>query len=175
MLGVEAQHIACTAMLAELHRGHTADDERIDVVVTVDVDRIYKTPVQWERFITAFRAFPARAFLVWQGPRDLYGPDADESGLRDVSVAMGEIREAVAACVAGQTLGAITRIFARSGLPTRNGGPWRTQTVKQIISSPRLTGLRVLDDEIVADEAGNPLAGRWDTESALIDVSGRGR
>ncbi|MFC4050343.1 recombinase family protein [Actinomadura syzygii] len=199
------------AMLADLHRGRTADDERIDGVVTVDVDRIYKTPVQWERFITAFRAFPARGFLAWQGPRDLYGPDADESGLQDVSVALGEnrrrsdrtkrwhasqarrgvahtggrsfgyrpvagvpgaievvpaeaavIREAVAACVAGQSFSAITRIFARSGLPTRNGGPWRTQTVKQIISSPRLAGLRVLDDEIVTDEAGDPLPGRWE-------------
>ncbi|XRQ11752.1 recombinase family protein [Actinomadura welshii] len=235
-LGVQAQHAACMsmardagavvvkrytdndrsasrgehrpgfeAMLADLHR------EPVDGVVTVDADRIYKTPAQWERFVTAFRAAPGRIFVDWQGQQDLYAPDADESGLHDVSVVVGEnlrrrertrrwhaaqaqrgiahtggrtfgyrpagsapgaievvpeeaavIRAAVTACIKGETWGAITCIFARSGLPTENGGPWRTQTVKQIITSPRLAGLRLLDGEVVTGQTGDPVLGGWE-------------
>ncbi|TDD85246.1 recombinase family protein [Actinomadura darangshiensis] len=193
------------ALLLDLHRGHTAEGEPVQGVVAVDVDRIYKTPAQWERFITAFCTVPGRVFLDWQGHHDLYAPDADETGLQDVSVVMGEnsrrsdrtrrwyaaqaqrgvahtggrvfgyrpaagvagaievvpeeaavIREAVAACAEGRSWGAVTEIFARSGIPTENGGPWRTQTVKQIISSPRLAGLRMIDGEIVTDRLGEP-------------------
>lgn len=199
------------AMLADLHRGRTDGGDPVHGVVTVDVDRIYKTPAQWERFITAFRAVPGRVFVDWQGRRDLYDPGADESGLHDVSVVMGEnrrrsdrtkrwhaaqarrgiahtggrtfgyrpadgtpgsievvpeeatvIREAVTACAEGQSWGSITQIFVRSGRPTENGGPWRTQTVKQILSSPRLAGLRILDGEIVTDQAGDPVVGCWE-------------
>ncbi len=46
------------AMLADMHHGRTADGEPVQGVITVDVDRIYKTPAQWERFVTAFRAAP---------------------------------------------------------------------------------------------------------------------
>ncbi len=72
------------------------------------------------------------------------------------------IREAVAACVEGRPWGSITQIFTGSGIPTENGGPWRTQTVKQIISSPRLAGLRMLDGLIVTDQAGEPVLGSWE-------------
>ncbi|WP_407924509.1 recombinase family protein [Actinomadura physcomitrii] len=72
------------------------------------------------------------------------------------------IRAAVAACAEGRSWGAMTDIFARSGLPTGNGGPWRTQTVKQIISSPRLAGLRMLDGEIVIGPNGSPVLGCWE-------------
>ncbi|NKZ06366.1 recombinase family protein [Actinomadura latina] len=73
------------SMLADLHRGRTGDDEPVQGVITVDIDRIYKTPVQWERFVTAFRAAPGRVFVDWQGRRDLYASDADEEGLHEVS------------------------------------------------------------------------------------------
>ncbi|GAA1838964.1 recombinase family protein [Actinomadura bangladeshensis] len=209
--GRDEKRAGFEAMLADLHRGRIGDGEPVEGVITVDVDRIYKTPAQWERFVTAFRAAPGRAFLDWQGHRDLYASDAEETGWHDVSGIMGEnsrrgdrtrrwhaaqarrgiahtggrvfgyrpvrgapgvievvpaeaavIREAVAACVEGLPLGSITQIFARSGIPTENGGPWRAQTVKQIISSPRLAGLRMLNGEVVTDDAGEPVPGCWE-------------
>lgn len=65
------------------------------------------------------------------------------------------IRQAIAACVSGKPWNDITRIFADSGIPTRGGGPWRTQTVKQIVSNPRNAGLRMLDGEVFQDANGN--------------------
>ncbi|WP_242900952.1 recombinase family protein [Actinomadura terrae] len=199
------------AMLTDLYRGRTVGRVPVHGVITVDVDRVYKTAEQWERFVTAFRAAPGRLFADWQGPRDLYAAEADEAGLHDVAVARGEnsrrgdrtrrwhaaqarrgvahtggrtfgyrpveggpghievvpeeaavIRAAVAACAEGLSWGAITRIFERSGIPTEHGGPWRVQTVKQIISSPRLAGLRLLAGELVTGPDGEPVRGRWE-------------
>ncbi|MEV5576219.1 recombinase family protein [Spirillospora sp. NPDC052269] len=76
------------------------------------------------------------------------------------------VRQAVAACIAGESWAEITRIFDHSGIPTRRGGPWRPQTVKQIVSSPRNAGLRLLDGELVCDDAGHPVLGTW---QAIID------
>lgn len=202
---------AFEAMLTDLYRGHTSEGAVVHGVITVDVDRIYKIPEQWERFITAFRSKPNRVFLDGEGRRDLYAPDADERGLHDVTAVMAEnkrrsdrtrrwhaaqaqrgiahtggrcfgyrpvpgvrgvievvpeeaavIQEAVAACIDGRGWGAITQIFQRSGLPTEKGGLWRIQTVKQIVSSPRNAGLRLLDGEVVTGPAGEPVLGSWE-------------
>jgi hypothetical protein len=68
----------------------------------------------------------------------------------------------VAACIDGQTWAAVTAIFQNSGIPTAKGGLWRQQTVKQIISSPRLAGLRMLNGAVVSDQSGDPVLGRWE-------------
>jgi DNA invertase Pin-like site-specific DNA recombinase len=92
------------------------------------------------------------------GYRKAEGP----GGLEIVPEEAAVIRAAVAACVAGEPWGGITTIFQESGIPTRKGGPWRGQTVKQIISSPRLAGLRVLGGELVTCEDGQPVVGLWE-------------
>ncbi|MEW2357349.1 recombinase family protein [Spirillospora sp. NPDC029432] len=199
------------ALLADLHRGRTSAGRPVDGVVTADDDRIYKTPAQWQRFLTAFRARPGRLFADERGAYDLYDDAAEEAGWHNTTITMGEnrrrrdrtrrwhaaqairgaphtggrtfgyrpapgrpgeievvpgeaavIRAAVAACAEGRSWGAITALFQRSGLPTAGGGPWRTQTVKQIISSPRLAGLRILGGEIVTAPDGSMVFGRWE-------------
>lgn len=198
------------ALLLDLYRGRTAHGVRVEGVIAVDDDRLYKTPEQWERFVTAFRASPGRVYADDRGLRDLYASDADERGGRDVEISMGEngrrsdrtrrwhaararrgiahtggrafgyrpvdgrageieivpeeaavIRAAVAACAEGLSWGAITDLFARSGLSTAKGGLWRTQTVKQIVGSPRLAGFRVLGGEVVTGEDGERVVGGW--------------
>ncbi|MFD3506100.1 recombinase family protein [Nocardia sp. NPDC058666] len=74
------------------------------------------------------------------------------------------IRQAVEACVAGNSLANIVRLFQASGLKTEKGGPWRCQTVKQIISSPRNAGLRILGEkgDILRDDSGQPVIGEWE-------------
>ncbi|MFD4456774.1 recombinase family protein [Nocardia sp. NPDC058480] len=74
------------------------------------------------------------------------------------------IRLAVGACVEGQSLASIVRLFQASGLKTEKGGPWRRQTVKQIISSPRNAGLRILGEELdlLRDDNGHPVIGEWE-------------
>jgi hypothetical protein len=77
------------------------------------------------------------------------------------------IRQAVAACIAGKSWGEITRIFTDSSIPTRGGGPWRIQTVKQIISSPRNAGLRMIDGEVFRGTDGQPVIGQWEAIIAI--------
>jgi len=55
-------------------------------VVAVDVDRVYKTPTQRERFVTAFRSAPCRLFADESGAHDLYADDADAIGHFEIQV-----------------------------------------------------------------------------------------
>lgn len=73
------------------------------------------------------------------------------------------IRAGVTACIEGQAWTTISKIFMDSGLPTEGGGPWRVQTVKQIVASPRNAGLRLLGGEVFTGEDGQPVIGEWDT------------
>jgi DNA invertase Pin-like site-specific DNA recombinase len=199
------------SMLTDLHRGSTAEGYPVHGVITVDEDRIFKTPTQWQRFVEAFRATPDRIFADDYGTQDLYSENAEIIGLLGVAIAMGEnrkrrsrtrrwhegqarrgiahtggkafgyqpvsgspgeielvpeeaavIRKAVAACIEGQSWGSVTKIFIDSGIPTEGGGPWRVQTVKQIVASPRNAGLRLLGGEVFKDEDGQPVIGHWD-------------
>jgi len=200
------------SMLTDLHRGATAEGYPVHGVITVDEDRIFKTPTQWQRFVEAFRAAPDRTFADDYGTQDLYSENAEIIGLLGVAIAMGEnrkrrsrtrrwhegqarrgiahtggkafgyrpvsgspgeielvpeeaavIRAAVKACIEGQSWATITKKFADSGLPTERGGPWRVQTVKQIVASPRNAGLRLLNGELFRDEDGQPVIGQWET------------
>ncbi|MFD3702850.1 recombinase family protein [Nocardia sp. NPDC058658] len=74
------------------------------------------------------------------------------------------IRRAVAACIEGKSLASIVRLFQASGLETEKGGPWRCQTVRQIISSPRNAGLRILGEkcDVLRDGDGEPVIGEWE-------------
>ncbi|MFI9509088.1 recombinase family protein [Nocardia sp. NPDC052566] len=197
------------SMLTDLHRGFTEDGYPVHGVIAVDNDRIYKTPIQWQRFIEAFRAKPGRVFADDFGTEDLYSENAEIIGLVEVAMMMGEnrkrkgrtrrwhegqarrgvahtggrvfgylpvedgrieivpeeanlIRAAVEACIEGKSWGTITRIFADSGIPTAKGGPWRAQTVKQIVSNPRNAGLRILDGRVFCDEDGQQVIGQWE-------------
>ncbi|MEV6555638.1 recombinase family protein [Nocardia sp. NPDC051756] len=90
------------------------------------------------------------------------------------------IRKAVAACIAQQSWGTITKIFQESGIPTAKGGQWRDQTVKQIVSNPRNAGLRILGDnnDVYRDEHGELMLGQWEaiiTPAEWEKVAGRYR
>jgi DNA invertase Pin-like site-specific DNA recombinase len=197
------------SMLTDLHRGFTAEGYPVHGVITVDEDRIFKTPTQWQRFVEAFRASPNRVFADDYGTQDLYSENAEIIGLLGVAIAMGEnrkrrsrtrrwhegqarrgiahtggrafgyqpvngspgelelvseeaavIRKAVDACIEGKSWGSITKIFINSGIPTRGGGPWRIQTVKQIVGSPRNARLRLLGGEVFKGEDGEPVIAR---------------
>lgn len=112
----------------------------------------------------------ARRGIAHTGGRTFgYRPvDGEPGEIEVVPEEAAVIRKAVAACVEGKSWGTITQIFADSGLPTAKGGPWRAQTVKQIISSPRNAGLRMLGGELFKDEDGQPVVGQWE---AIITVA----
>lgn len=81
------------SMLTDLHQGATAEGYPVHGVITVDEDRIFKTPTQWQRFVEAFRASPSRVFADDHGTQDLYSENAEIIGLLGVAIAMGKNRK----------------------------------------------------------------------------------
>jgi DNA invertase Pin-like site-specific DNA recombinase len=48
------------------------------------------------------------------------------------------------------------------GIPTIRGGQWRTMTIRQIFTNPRLCGWRAYLGDILRDDDGNPIRGQWE-------------
>ncbi|MFB9529022.1 recombinase family protein [Nonomuraea roseola] len=81
------------SMLKDLQRGQTEDGYPVHGVICTEEDRIYRLPVQWQRFVSAFRSRPGRHFSDSAGYQDLYAEGAEVRGLVNVAISMGEIRK----------------------------------------------------------------------------------
>lgn len=71
------------------------------------------------------------------------------------------IRQGAAALLNGESLAAVTREWNASGHLTSRGNPWKSQTVRQLLLSPRYAGWRVHRGVIATDKAGQPVRGTW--------------
>lgn len=68
------------------------------------------------------------------------------------------VREAADRLLAGSdTFSGIVRDWNERGLRTTRGNPWQRQTVRLMLLSPRMAGFRVHQEEIMRDEAGEPV------------------
>jgi DNA invertase Pin-like site-specific DNA recombinase len=80
-------------------------------------------------------------------------------------------RHAIDMCIAGAQWRTICGMFEESGLPTRKGGPWTEQVIKQMVAAPRNAGLRMIDGEIYRDEeTGEYKIGDWDTLCSVEEL-----
>ena len=61
------------------------------------------------------------------------------------------IREAAALVLAGRTLGGIVKDWDRSGIRTSTGKSWRTVSLRRMLVSSRIAGVRELRDEVETD------------------------
>jgi hypothetical protein len=61
------------------------------------------------------------------------------------------IREAARLVLAGRTLGGIVKDWDRSGIRTSTGKPWRTASLRRMLISARIAGVRELRDEVETD------------------------
>ena len=79
------------------------------------------------------------------------------------------IRRAVERVLDGESISEIARDMNARGVPTRKGGRWHATTLKQILTSPRLAGLRTHHGVVVAE-------GDWeriispDVHRQLVDI-----
>lgn len=55
------------------------------------------------------------------------------------------------------------------GIPTVTGSPWRAVTIIQIFANPRLCGWRTYLGEVLRNEDGVPVRGKWETLIAEAD------
>jgi hypothetical protein len=76
------------------------------------------------------------------------------------------IKACAARVIAGESLRSVCAWLNETGVPTVNGGPWRTLTLRTILTNPRLTGKRVHNGEVVADAVWKPIL--TETEQAQI-------
>ena len=97
----------------------------------------------------------------WQA--DKLTVDAGEAGL---------VREAVGRVLAGETVPAIAGDWNRRGVPTPQAAQygWAGATLKGVLRSPRLCGLRTYHGQVVAEGRWEPILDRqtWETLQARL-------
>jgi site-specific DNA recombinase len=84
----------------------------------------------------------------------------------------GLVREAVGRVLAGETVPAIAGDWNRRGIPTPQGARWGWSgaTLKGVLRSPRLCGLRTYHGQVVAEGRWEPILDRqsWETLQARL-------
>jgi DNA invertase Pin-like site-specific DNA recombinase len=67
------------------------------------------------------------------------------------------IKQAAERIIAGESLRSVCVWLEETGVRTVDGGPWRTTTLKAMLTNPRLIGKRAHNGEIVADAVWKPI------------------
>lgn len=63
---------------------------------------------------------------------------------------------------AGRSLHSIVLQWIRDGVKTSLGNEWTTRSLRVTLANPRLCGWRKLNGEVVVDDDGEPVVGRWE-------------
>lgn len=108
------------------------------------------------------------------GSRRPYGFEHDKITHKSDEVAV--IRKIVARFLAGESLRSLTSWMDEHGYRSVYGAPWRTTTLKNLLSSPRIAGLREhRDGTIVATAVWKPIISPEDRDRilALMDAKRR--
>jgi DNA invertase Pin-like site-specific DNA recombinase len=93
----------------------------------------------------------AAAGLPVTGGRRPFGYTRDQLHLDRVEAEI--VRDLVRRFLAGDSVKSLTEWLAETGVPTTGGGEWRTTTVRQIMTSPRIAGLMEHRGEVVGPAA----------------------
>lgn len=106
-----------------------------------------------------------------------FGWRADKVTVNPAEAAL--IRQAAADVVRGIPLRRIVDAWREAGVSTSRGAAWSSQTVRQMLRSPRLAGYRVHRGAVALDRAGRPVRGQWeailddDTHAAVVAALSR--
>lgn len=94
------------------------------------------------------------------GGRRPFGWEDDKRTVNEAEAAM--IRDAVRRILDGQKLHTVAELWNASGMPTPRGKTiWRRSTLIEILTNPRLCGLRTYHDELMLGRDGQPVRGQW--------------
>jgi site-specific DNA recombinase len=80
------------------------------------------------------------------------------------------VREAARRLLAGESLYGIARDWEAKDRATANGAVWRPRTIKRIVTSPAVAGLREYDGQLIPAKDWKPILKRadWDRLRALL-------
>lgn len=84
-----------------------------------------------------------------------YGYEADKVTINPAEAEI--IREVVGRFIAGESARAIAEDLKERGVPTSTGVEWRSTTIRGILLSPRIAGLRAHRGEIVGQAVWDPI------------------
>jgi site-specific DNA recombinase len=113
--------------------------------------------IKGERHTAALREH-ALAGKVPHGPR-LFGYTADGNVDPVEAKVVADIFERF---YGGESLRSLTQMLTDTKVPTRNGRPWNTRTVRDLLTNCRFAGWAVHQGQIAADHDGKPVRGKWE-------------
>lgn len=105
------------------------------------------------------------------GPNRAFGWRKDRLTLNKRESA--HLRKAQPRLVAGVSPITIAREWNERGISTVTGAQWRAATIRNMFFRPRMCGMAVYRGEIVRDENGDPVRGKWEpilTDQEYADV-----
>ncbi|MGL6235103.1 MAG: recombinase family protein [Segniliparus sp.] len=108
------------------------------------------------------------------GSRRAFGYEDDKTTIREPEAAI--IRELVARLLAGESMRSLATWMNETGVPTMSGtSVWKTHTLRQILTSPRIAGLREHNGEIVGKAVWEPIITTDERERVLARLAARQR
>lgn len=72
------------------------------------------------------------------------------------------LAKAIEEFAAGRSINSIVREWKNRGVKTSLGNEWAVQSLRHSIGNPRVCGWRRLNGELVTDDEGQPVLGRWE-------------
>jgi site-specific DNA recombinase len=97
----------------------------------------------------------AQAGLVSGGGTRPYGFESDRKTIREEEAAV--IRECARRLLAGESLRSLCADLNERGVPTVKGAEWKTQTLRRILGSGRISGQREHHEELVSKAEWPPI------------------
>src|SRR5664280_2636329 len=135
-------------MLADLRDGTR------DAVLVYHVDRLTRRPIELEQFVAALDAARVRHVRFVVGDMDLGSGD----GLL------------VARFLAGESLRSLASWLEAEGITTVAGGTWRTPTLRQMLGSPRIAGLRQHRGQVIGPAVWEPIITEQQRDQVLARI-----
>jgi site-specific DNA recombinase len=114
----------------------------------------YESDHKSERILRKHEELAANGKVSGGGSRP-YGYNDDKLTLRASEAAI--VRECATRFLAGESIRSITIDLNRRGIPTAGGGTWAPQTLRRMLGSARIAGLREHKGEIVATAEWEPI------------------
>ncbi|TDU05850.1 DNA invertase Pin-like site-specific DNA recombinase [Streptomyces sp. 846.5] len=103
-----------------------------------------------------------------------FGWNEDKTTLNEVEADL--LRKAADQVVSGVRVASIVKAWNAAGILSVTGKQWTTQTLSQILTNPRLYGVRTYKGEILLNSDGLPVRGAWEailTEDQFSAVDSR--
>ncbi|MGW5634661.1 recombinase family protein [Streptomyces sp. NPDC003832] len=154
-------------LLTDLTRGRVDGGRRIDGVVCVADDRLYRRPEDFARFLAALTSVQGRIFVDPQGVRDLFSREGLLEAVRSLDAAVTETR------VRSRRVSNWHWARAIEGVPHSGPRPfgWREDRITLHAEEARLVELAI--GERIAGKAVRAIAREWAEDGVTGTRGGR--